>query len=982
MQSQSDLPSSSSATTPAASQPDMWRYVAFARFDVASLKRSNVVRHEQTAAHRFAMKVAGILPADSQGDDLRAPPVEVILNFWDARQNGASLVTKTPGFSNDGTKGAKNRKLEWCIAEARRMFFREFIRRAEDCSVTLAQDGRGKHLMVRAIACNSNLRTASATLGIVETHGGATNLCIATLTVLERFCTDGYGRPGVATKETKDAVLDRELLKKFCASANWRFTDAAYDEFAAGELLTTSAEARNIFPNLRVIGREKAHASRRILSRPQGAEPYLCEVCDHFVWSYDSAASLIQHNMTVKDIFKTSARSDPAASQISELRFRRHRFDSQAEPMTRMVVAFDAVLQTIAAVSHARKSEDIGKSAAAFLHWLTDEAALQMAMMADASDQVLMLVRSNDTDHPDPAEMSTFISSFLVEGARLWLEDGCWGFGCTAAMLRNLRTPRVYLIAGGEKGACTIGGRVDDACKQRCLTRMKCWFRLALDVCQAEWPYYDVLNACQVFSLGGPASGDERLQTQSLERLANTFGFQPVELESQFSRHQPLARAAHIAAPSTNLVAWKTAIDRTAKTHSQSRPNWRSDTLRRILMRYGACCASTSALERRFSKMEKIFGTRLQNQTADSLRDSMEITEPASDVSKRDTAEVAREVWDIYFGPCHKPPSAERIDKGQKRRASTTGYAAFQRKRKRNDTLRSTPGVSTPSDIQRLADSQIATAGSWTPSMQKEHEFQMRKIARSAGEAYAAGSVLQSEAHLLAEVGEEYIAKRTKRIHERRLAESRKIVALTPPAPLIFRGGEKVYVDESVGAARADVIQAIGRHSMVRVDDVVEAASPAGYIIVAMPADEPGLANRWVAVLAGCALVTADYFCSSGKAGSCMSWRAAVGTKRDVWLSAEWSRDNPLLAHIVKWAIRLPASKWKLRDAWPSATYVDKQKKQKGLVGIVSDRQKAIAAFHGLRHCFVTGEFLRFVSKLNAPVSGYVNPGTAPASSS
>ena len=137
---------------------DMWRYVAFARFDVASLKRSNVVRHEQTAAHRFAMKVAGILPADSQGDDLRAPPVEVILNFWDARQNGASLVTKTPGFSNDGTQCAKNRKLEWCIAEARRMFFREFIRRAEDCSVTLAQDGRGKHLMERAIACNSNLR--------------------------------------------------------------------------------------------------------------------------------------------------------------------------------------------------------------------------------------------------------------------------------------------------------------------------------------------------------------------------------------------------------------------------------------------------------------------------------------------------------------------------------------------------------------------------------------------------------------------------------------------------------------------------------------------------------------------------------------------------------------------------------------------------------------------------------------------------------
>ena len=150
----------------------------------------------------------------------------------------------------------------------------------------------------------------------------------------------------------------------------------------------------------------------------------------------------------------------------------------------------------------------------------------------------------------------------------------------------------------------------------------------------------------------------------------------------------------------------------------------------------------------------------------------------------------------------------------------------------------------------------------------------------------------------MADVGEEHIANRAKRIHERRLGESRKMIAMTPHQPLPFHRGDKVYLDPSVSCAeRAAVNQAIERHRMVSVVDAVDAAG--GYIIVGMP-DDAGLANRWVAVLAGCALVTAEYFSSSGKAGSCMSWRPAVATTRNVWLIAEWPHDNPLLANIVK----------------------------------------------------------------------------------
>ena len=157
------------------------------------------------------------------------------------------------------------------------------------------------------------------------------------------------------------------------------------------------------------------------------ADSFLTEVSNRFLWDYDSIASLIQHNPSVTDAWTSSSRGEEAASQIKALRFRRHRFDSQAEPLTRLVVAFDAVLTTASAVSHARKTDCVGQSAAAFLEWVTDESALQVAMLADASDQVMMLVRSNDQDQPDQAEMAMFVSSFLLEGARLWLDGPLLG---------------------------------------------------------------------------------------------------------------------------------------------------------------------------------------------------------------------------------------------------------------------------------------------------------------------------------------------------------------------------------------------------------------------------------------------------------------------------------------------------------------------------------------------------------------------------
>ena len=392
--------------------------------------------------------------------------------------------------------------------------------------------------------------------------------------------------------------------------------------------------------------------------------------------------------------------------------------------------------------------------------------------------------------------------------------------------------------------------------------------------------------------------------------------------------------------------------------------------------------------------MEKIWGTRLSNQSCTHLRDTLELLEPLTEEEMKKTAEVTRDLWRLYYpGRCRKPSSTPRIDKGIKRKGKDTGLANFNRGR-HGAKLRNLPGCSNLQEIERLADLRINSAGSWTPAMQREQEFQMTKVVRGVGEAYQTGSVLKSEESLFRDVAVAHKAKRAKAIHERFLSDSRKMSRVSPTQSLDFSLGGCVYVepgcldgfraDNPIGCQPVDVSESavsltIRQNGMQRVDDPIEAA--AGYIVVARPKD-PHRANYWVAVLSGCALVTPDYFASGGKSGSCLCWHAAVQVKREVWMSPEWQRDEPLLANLLRWAIRLPTSKWRLRDELGSRAYVARQKWQKTLIGMISTRQKALPTFQALPHAFAQDQFLEFVAKIDSSKSGYVNPGSTPKRSS
>ena len=211
-------------------------------------------------------------------------------------------------------------------------------------------------------------------------------------------------------------------------------------------------------------------------------------------------------------------------------------------------------------------------------------------------------------------------------------------------------------------------------------------------------------------------------------------------------------------------------------------------------------------------------------------------------------------------------------------------------------------------------------------------------------------------------------------MRERSATEARKARAAAPTTPLDFTSGGKVYFDDSDGWQPGDrAKKVLAENGMLQVRTALEAAD--GYIVVRDLDKGAPRCLRMVALLAGGALITREYFERSARAGSCLSWNAAVKVRRKVWLSPEWAAAEPLVAASIRWAARLPASRWEL-PAWDAATYARRQGAAT-VVGVVSDRQKALRTFAAQRHTLCTEGFLDFVAKLHAPTSGTVTVGPA-----
>ena len=572
----------------------------FASYSVQSgLQKSIFLKHQRSKVHRSAVKVwlknggcCGLNPS-------AAPELEEFRQFLQ-------------GFGSTTALTRKELRMAWCVAESVKALDQRFI--AQASHVALMRDERHSRIAVRYRAVSPDLAVKSGFLGQSRQAGtGSDNVSMATWEVMKRACSRFLSAPG----GKKPGFLKKTLFSHLQAKVVAVCADSAADEMASFEVMRSAELSlikrdKAMLPNLQHVFRDRAHASRRLTSRPWAADEQLKEVMNYMCRGPASIAKLINDSMELKRLIAEFCRSSDAEvhSKISSFRAAGHRFESHAKPLGRTCLFLHACIKTACHLVRSR-SDASAKKARNWLSWLSEEHVLQAAMLADAADSSLAFTRTLDTEGADPAVLKGELSQYLKEIQGLFGEGKCLtSFGYTSSMCELLKSPIVFPLGKDMKSIGSSRG-VKTETVNLCLGRMRAWLKLAASAIEAEFPHFEITQAYEVFNLRGV---NQNLVDSQLKTLAHTFKVDFKVLKSQWQDLYPRAQMQFKTqmgllldkvnlsmSRDANKDAWRITLGQFAGT-TNGRNNHPSETLRTVLLNYFVCTPSTSGIEQNFSK--------------------------------------------------------------------------------------------------------------------------------------------------------------------------------------------------------------------------------------------------------------------------------------------------------------------------------------------------------------------------------------------
>ena len=341
-----------------------------------------------------------------------------------------------------------------------------------------------------------------------------------------------------------------------------------------------------LHPNLKMVGHDKAHAFRRVLKRPYAADPVLERLMDNHCLGKDSMVQVISNSadfrLWFEDCVKTQSASNGTegfGDKIRNLKAAKHRFESVSTPLGRMLLYLPAFLMTCQKMAEKRKKDKSGQLARRYLEELTQEQLVQLALLADAGDEGLLLVRAMDHENLDAAEISTHVTAFIDRITALFQHRGALESGYTQHILRLIQQRGVCIFL---PNAVRKFGEVDNDVVDRCLERMRSWSRLAMEVLKTEFPSHSLFNSMQVFSLKAErqARDSDCAAEDHFLRLAQVFGVSALALRDQLLRHRVVAENLMREGGLKSRDAWVRTMQRLGKTRLPS------DHLGPVIYRY------------------------------------------------------------------------------------------------------------------------------------------------------------------------------------------------------------------------------------------------------------------------------------------------------------------------------------------------------------------------------------------------------------
>ncbi len=506
-------------------------------------------------------------------------------------------------------RGSKVAELRWAIAEAYASLDRAFLGKAT--SVALCRDERHGKLLVRFSATTEDFEHRNGTIALVQLDGcTAFDLVAATRKALTIFCACFLG----STDPSHPSKLDKELLDWIRTHVEVVANDAASNEMLAGDVgrgrrvwndqllldgcnsarMPGSAlenrgpnadnDANLLTPNLMLVHRDHAHCARRVLVRPWKADEELERLMTDHILGGDSVVQLVHRSPVLSRWFQQFIDGETASlPKVHCLRAAKHKFETSATPLGRFCIHLVSLLRLARKVVVLRKESGAAPKFASWLRSLDGDDLVQLAMLADACDEALGVVRALDTETADIAALPRVMGTFLERVQFLFQSQWCCNpasEGFTTHVLRLIESGCLQVVLPDERRARVL--TASPTAIERACARMQVWVALARQTIHAEFPNFALFNAFSIFDLREGASiGDDNagilpLVGKSVRRLAQAFDVDPDELSAQLERHKPIATNIQQSRNCGNHEAWREALAQTQRTlhGKQTYPTW------------------------------------------------------------------------------------------------------------------------------------------------------------------------------------------------------------------------------------------------------------------------------------------------------------------------------------------------------------------------------------------------------------------------
>ena len=244
-------------------------------------RTQGVQQHAKTRGHQRAlMHWIDQAPSASKSSQCESesqvgPPKEQ----WEKNLKGL----RTGKSARDGTAPSDRvSAMRWVVTEAQLQSLRLAVKTCR-CLVLMRDERQGK-LCVRFRATQQDMSLVNGLLGIIELEGKIANhLVHATHRAIEIFCTENFQPPRGVKLQLKNKV-DKNLMQVIHNKCTMVVTDCAANELLAQQLsrgqrggvdVDMGDGLTSLFPNARIIGRDRAHACQRLIERPWNACPTL-----------------------------------------------------------------------------------------------------------------------------------------------------------------------------------------------------------------------------------------------------------------------------------------------------------------------------------------------------------------------------------------------------------------------------------------------------------------------------------------------------------------------------------------------------------------------------------------------------------------------------------------------------------------------------------------------------------------------------------